>query len=145
MDLTADILAIHQLHARYCQLIDDLRFDDLGKLFLDDAVWEAGPLRFEGRPAIVAGFAQIEPPRPGMVRHISFNPVIDFAGDEAHVWADAIALQVGAPGESSPVVAVGRYFDVLKRDGGHWRFARRTFAYSGQPLPEGVQTAPSPP
>ena len=108
MDSTADTIAIQQLLARYCQLIDDLRLDDLGTLFLEDAVWEAAPLRFEGRAAIVAGFAQIEPPRPGMVRHITFTPVIDFAGDEAHVWADAMALQVGAPGEVSPVVAVGR-------------------------------------
>lgn len=145
MDSTADTIAIQQLHARYCQLIDDLRFDDLGKLFLDDAVWEAAPLRFSGRAAIVAGFAQIEPPQPGMVRHITFNPLIDFSGDEAHVWADAMALQVGTPGEVSPVVAVGRYYDILKRRDGQWRFARRVFAYSGQPLPDGVRVAPSPP
>ena len=145
MDSTADSIAIQQLHARYCQLIDDLRLDDLGRLFLDDAIWEAAPLRFEGRPAIVAGFAQIEPPRPGMVRHITFNPVIELSGDEAHVWADAMALQVAAPGEASPVVAVGRYYDVLKRDRGQWRFAHRVFAYSGQSSPEGVRMAPSPP
>lgn len=145
MDSVADTIAIQQLHARYCQLIDDLRLDDLGKLFLEDAIWEAAPLRFEGRAAIVAGFAQIEPPQPGMVRHITFNPVIEFAGDEAHVWADAMALQVAAQGEVNPVVAVGRYYDVLKRSGEHWRFSRRTFTYSGQPLPAGLREAPSPP
>ena len=142
MAFTADIPAIQQLHARYGQLIDDRRFDDLGLLFCEDAVWEAEPLRFEGRAAIVAGFEEIEPPKPGMVRHLTFNPVIEGEGDEVHAWADAIALQVGAPGEPSPIVAVGRYHDVLRREGGDWRFAHRVFVYSGQPVPDSVREPP---
>ena len=128
------MLAIQQLHARYGQLVDDRRFEDLGELFCEDAVWEADPIRFEGRAAIVAGFEQIEPPEPGMVKHLTFAPVI--------AWADAIALTVGKPGEVSTVVAVGRYHDVLRKEGGCWRFAHRVFVYSQQPLPDGAFRLP---
>ena len=134
-----DILAIQQLHARYGQLIDDRRFEPLGALFCDDAMWEAGPLRFEGRAAIIAGFEQIEPPQPQMVKHLTFTPVLEGDGDHARSWADAIALQVGAPGEESAVVAVGRYHDVLRREAGQWRFAHRVFVYAQQPLLQGLR------
>lgn len=144
MSVTEDHLAIQRLHAQYGQLVDDRRFDDLGLLFCTDGVWEAGPLRFEGRARIVSGFEEIEPPMPGMVRHLSFNPVIDLNGDQAHAWADAIALQVAAPGEASSIVAVGRYHDVLRKEGGQWRFAHRVFVYSGQPVPEGMRETPQP-
>ena len=136
--------SIQKLHARYGQLVDDRRFEDLGALFCEDAIWAAEPIRFEGRAVIVAGFEQIEPPRPGMVRHLTFNPVIEGDGDEVHAWADAIALQVGAPGEVSSIVAVGRYHDIIRKGDGRWRFARRLFVYSQQPLPEGVRPTPSP-
>jgi ketosteroid isomerase-like protein len=136
------MLAIQQLHARYGQLVDDRRFADLGELFCQDAVWEADPIRFEGRAAIVAGFEQIEPPEPGMVKHLTFSPVIEGDGDEVRAWADAIALTVGKPGEASTVVAVGRYHDVLRKEGDRWRFAHRVFVYSQQPLPEGALRLP---
>lgn len=136
-------LAVQDVHARYGQLVDDRRFEDLGTLFCEDAVWQAEPFRHEGRAAIVAGFEEIEPPRPGMVRHLTFSPVIEADGDEVHAWADAIALQVAAPGEPSAIVAVGRYHDVLRREDGRWRFARRLFVYSGQPVPDGVRQPPA--
>lgn len=139
-----DILAIQQLHARYGQFVDDRRFSDIAALFCKDGVWEAGPMRFVGRAEIEAGFEQIEPPEPGMVKHLTFTPVIKGDGDEARVWADAIALTVGQPGEPCPVVAAGRYHDVVQRDGKHWRFAHRVFVYSRTPLPEGLGQA-SPP
>lgn len=138
------LLAVQQLHALYGQLVDDRRFEDLGRLFLEDAVWEAGPIRFEGRAAIVAGFEQIEPPEPGMVKHLTFAPVVEGEGDEVRVWADAIALTVGKPGEESAVVAAGRYHDVIRNDRGAWRFAHRVFVYSQAPLPAGLSSVSSP-
>ena len=141
---TSDVLAIQQLHARYGQFVDDRRFADIAALFCEDGVWEAGPLRFSGRAEIMAGFEQIEPPEPQMVKHLTFTPVIEGTGDEAKAWADAIALTVGEPGEPLPVVATGRYHDVLRKQGGQWRFALRTFVYARAPLPEGLGQASSP-
>lgn len=140
---TADILAIQQLHARYGQFVDDRRFEDIARLFCHDGVWEAGPLRFAGHAEIMAGFERIEPAEPGMVKHLTFNPVVEGSGDEARAWADAIALTVGEPGEVCPVVAAGRYHDVLRREQGQWRFAHRVFVYSRTPLPEGLRQAPA--
>lgn len=139
-----DILAIQQLLARYGQFVDDRRFEDIATLFCADGVWEAGPMRFAGHAEIIAGFEQIEPPEPGMVKHLTFTPVIEGSGDEARSWADAIALTVGQPGEPCPVVAAGRYHDVLRREGGQWRFARRVFVYSRTPVPEGLGQASAP-
>ena len=137
----ADILEIQQLHARYGQFVDDRRFADIATLFCHDGVWEAGPLRFAGHAEIIAGFEQIEPPEPGMVKHLAFTPIIEPDGEGARSWADAIALTVGQPGEPCPVVAAGRYHDVLRREQGQWRFARRVFVYSQSPLPEGLGQA----
>lgn len=138
------LLAVQQLHAFYGQLVDDRRFEDLGGLFCEDAVWEAGPLRFEGRAAIVAGFEQIEPPEPGMVKHLTFAPVVEGEGDEVRAWADAIALTVGKPGEPAVVAAAGRYHDLIRKEGGTWRFAHRVFVYAQAPLPDGLRSPPAP-
>ncbi len=140
----ADILAIQQLHARYGQFIDDRRFAHIAALFCEDGIWEAGPMRFTGRAEIAAGFEQIEPPEPGMVKHLTFNPIVEDTGEEVRSWADAIALTIPEADEPWPVVAAGRYHDVLRREQGQWRFARRVFVYSGTPLPEGLDQA-SPP
>ena len=140
----ADILAIQQLHARYGQFVDDRRFEDIAALFCEDGVWEAGPLRFSGHAEIIAGFEQIEPPEPQMVKHLTFTPIIEGQGDDAHSWADAIALTVGEPDEPCPVVATGRYHDVLRREQGQWRFVRRVFVYARATLPEGLGQAPTP-
>jgi ketosteroid isomerase-like protein len=138
------MLAVQQLHAQYGQLVDDWRFADLAGLFCEDGVWEAAPMRFEGRAAISAGFEQIEPPEPGMVRHLTFAAVVEQAGEDARAWADAMVLQVSQPGEPSAIVAVGRYHDVLRREAGQWRIAHRVFIYSRQPLPEGLAPTPTP-
>ncbi len=140
----SDYAAIQQLHARYGQFIDDRRFADIGALFCEDAVWEAGPLRFAGRAGIIAGFEQIEPPEPQMVKHLTFNPVIEGEGDEVRAWADAVALTVAGADDPIPVVATGRYYDVLRKQGGQWRFARRVFVYARQSVPAGMSEPPSP-
>lgn len=139
-----DFVAIQQLHARYGQFIDDRRFEDIAALFCEDGTWEAGPMRFSGHAEIAAGFEQIEPPEPGRVKHLTFNPVIEGSDAEVRSWSDAIALTIPEPGEPWPVVAAGRYHDVLRREQGQWRFARRVFVYSGTPLPEGLDQASAP-
>jgi hypothetical protein len=78
-----------------------------------------------------------------MVKHLTFAAIVDGERDEARAWADAIALTVGEPGEPCPVVAAGRYHDELRREQGHWRFARRAFVYCGQPVPEGLSASSS--
>ena len=85
--------AIGRLIALYGQLLDDLRLDDWGELFTDDAVWRIPGITFEGRAEIKRGVGDMEPPQPGRVKHMSFTPVIDFeSGSRARAWTDQVAL-----------------------------------------------------
>ena len=115
---------IGRLMALYGQLLDDLRLEEWGELFTDDAIWRIPSVTFEGRAAIVEGVGAMEPPHPGRVKHVSFTPVIDFESEtRARAWTDQIALH--CPDETWVVVAAGRYHDVVVLEGGRWRFASR--------------------
>jgi hypothetical protein len=124
--------AVRQLQARdeigrlmtlYGQLLDDLRLQEWGELFTEDATWRIPSVTFEGRAAIVEGVGAMEPPHPGRVKHVSFTPVIDFESEtRARAWTDQIV--VNCPEDTWQVVAAGRYHDVVVLDGGRWRFAR---------------------
>lgn len=135
-----DMEAIRKLLAQYCHLLDDLRMEEWGELFCEDAVWTARTFHFEGRAAIVRGVRTLEPDQPGKVRHLTFLPLIELNGDEAHCWADTIALRTAD--QNNQITTVGRYHDVLRREGGRWRFARRLFVFSGEMPPAGVRPSP---
>jgi hypothetical protein len=120
----------------YGQLLDDLRMQEWGELFTDDAVWAIPGTAFRGRSAIVAGVRAMEPPAPGSVKHLAFTPVIDLVGErEALAWTDFLALARNAAG-AWELAAAGRYHDRLVASGGRWRFASRVVRIDGAPLPE---------
>jgi hypothetical protein len=50
-------------------------------------------------------------------------------------------LVVGA--QTSQIVAVGRYHDILRQVEGRWRFFRRIFIPSGEPVPPGIRQSPA--
>src|SRR3954471_15632221 len=88
-----DIHAIQDVILLYGQLLDDLRMEDWGRLFTDDAVWAMPGFVFEGRAAIIKGVRAMEPDRPGYVKHLAFAPVIRFGGkDRARAWTDLLFL-----------------------------------------------------
>ncbi|ADP81301.1 nuclear transport factor 2 family protein [Pseudofrankia inefficax] len=116
--------AIRRLISLYGQLLDDLRLEEWGHLFTEDAIWRIPLVTFEGRAAIVEGVGAMEPAEPGRTKHLSLDPVIDFeSATRARVWTDQIALQ--CPAETWTVVAAGRYYDVVEFDGTAWRFVSR--------------------
>jgi hypothetical protein len=133
---------IQTLLIHYCQLLDDQRFEEWAELFCEDAIWMFGSYRFEGRSNIAEGLRRLEPPRPGMIRHLTFSPLIHFEGEEAYSWADNIALGISA--EGIRIISTARYHDVLRREGGRWRFYRRVSVASGMPVPEGIPLTPTP-
>ncbi|KPM56102.1 hypothetical protein ACG83_13200 [Frankia sp. R43] len=115
---------IRRLVSLYGQLLDDLRLEEWGQLFAEDAIWRIPSVTFEGRAAIVQGVGAMEPAEPGRAKHLTLDPVIDFeSATRARVWTDQIALQ--CPEESWAVVAAGRYYDVVEFDGTAWRFVSR--------------------
>lgn len=125
--------------AIYAQLLDSKRIAEWGQLFSEDAVFEVWGQQWRGRAAIEAGIGGMQPPLPG--KHVILTPVVDLQGpDRALAWTDLSAFATTEQGIS--IATIGRYHDELVREGGRWRFKRRTVVMAGEKLPEGV--APSP-
>ena len=81
-----DTDAIRNLKARYAELCDDnYNPDGIAALFVEDAVWESGPLgRYEGREAIREFFRGASRIFTFAI-HYSLNSHIEVTGDTA--WA----------------------------------------------------------
>jgi uncharacterized protein (TIGR02246 family) len=125
--------AVRDLIARYAQLIDRGRLDDVLALFADDAVLEAADLPpAHGRDAIRAVFAgaaarlAAATPRP-LIRHHVTSVQVDVLGpDTAEAASYFIALGAGG------VDHWGRYRDRLVRRPDGWRFASRRVRTDGR-------------
>ncbi|WP_109507853.1 nuclear transport factor 2 family protein [Nocardioides speluncae] len=143
MDLEArvrrleDLHEIGQLRARYCQYLDDGRWDDLVELFTPDGTF-AGLSTVTGRAALREFFAGL---REGSLQawwHFSSNETIDLSGDVAtgQTWLDQPCVVDGVAH-----IAAGRYTDRMVRcDDGRWRFAeRRVTFFFWSPLADGWQ------
>ena len=92
-----DTEAIRNLKARYAELCDDnYNPDGIAALFVEDAVWESGPLgRFEGREAI-RSFFQGASKIFTFAIHYSLNSQIDVTGDTARArWYLFMPCTVG--------------------------------------------------
>lgn len=109
--------------AAYAQALDDGRLDDLVATFCPDGSCDLPGLgQRAGHEAIRAAFAGYHPRRPQ--RHLVLNThVSHWSGDEARATSDVVFLLGGDSGWA--VRLVGRYEDVLHRDGDAWRFHRR--------------------
>jgi len=120
-----DRLAIHELLARYCRVIDFSRWDEFASLFTTDCVVDFGELmgRHEG-PEGVQRVAQMVGGTGLMMRHLVTNVIVDDASaDRAKTWCYVLALT--GPGPGNLMTTTGRYEDeVVKRDG-RWLIKHR--------------------
>ena len=92
-----DTDAIQNLKARYAELCDDsYNPDGIAALFVEDAVWESGPLgRFEGRDAIREFFRGASKIFTFAI-HYSLNSQIEVSGDTARArWYLFMPCTVG--------------------------------------------------
>ncbi|MER5185272.1 nuclear transport factor 2 family protein [Streptomyces sp. NPDC002896] len=112
----------------YCHALDDGRVDDLVALFTADGVSALpGMEPVEGHDALRQLYRGLTPQAPQ--RHLVVNTVVTEQGDRATALSDLVFL---ARGESGWAVSlVGRYEDVLRRENGRWRFARRSLSFAG--------------
>ena len=115
-----DELDISRLLAEYCHRCDDGDFAAVAGMFTADGTFEFGRRSLEGREAIAAGLAAMQPANG---KHLSTNLVVEVDGDDASAVSDFVFL-VKQDGGLVPLLA-GRYLDELRRDGGTWRFHRR--------------------
>jgi hypothetical protein len=130
-----DIHEIGQLRARYCQFLDDGRWDELAELFTEDGTF-AGVATARGRPALRTFFAELQKGPLSAWWHFSSNETVTVEGDRARgeTWLDQPCVI-----EGQAHIAAGRYSDDMVRGGdGRWRFRERrvTFFWWG-PLAEG--------
>lgn len=117
-----DTDAIRNLKARYAELCDDdYNPDGIAALFVDDAVWESGPLgRFEGKESIrdfFRGASEIFT----FAIHYSLNPQIEVTGDTARArWYLFMPCTVGDGDQATWRAGIDD--EEYVRVDGHWMF-----------------------
>jgi SnoaL-like domain len=121
----ADVVAgVTATIAAYSQAVDDGRTDDVVATYCADGSCDIQALgAHEGHEALRAAYVKVEPETPQ--RHLVFNThVIEWSADEATAISDFVFMF--RRDEAWHVMLVGRYNDILHRDGDVWRFHRRT-------------------
>jgi len=138
-----DKLEIRDLIERSVRHIDDQDSAALAALFEEDGVLQLAGTVFAGRAALQGMFrgagsppAWTEPGRllvqPGGM-HLTGNPVIVVAGDDATAETDMVTLVRGQDGRAK-ITLLARYRDRLRRgDDGAWRLRSRTGVSIGTP------------
>lgn len=122
----SDELAIANLYARYAELLNLARFDEVGALFTHGRVTiEGNPDTYEGAERIAAMYTEsvAVPERVPDTLLFTTNLQITVDGDRASGKAYFLALHQAA-GALEPVVG-GRYHDTFVRIDGAWWFEHR--------------------
>ncbi len=116
---------IREILARYCTYGDSGRSKELANLFTADGVWEGRMGRADGRDAIEALMARINPPPgPGPVRcHIVTNSVVTVEGNSATVTSSFVMMRQAEQGPQ--IGAVGHYDNVFVKEGRNWLIKTR--------------------
>jgi uncharacterized protein (TIGR02246 family) len=123
-----DIHEIGQLRARYCQYLDDGRWDELAELFTEDGAF-VGISTARGHDELRTFYADIQKGPLSDWWHFSSNETVEVDGDSAsgQTWLEQPCVVDG-----EPHIAIGRYADQMARGAdGRWRFQERkvTFFY----------------
>ncbi len=132
----ADKLAIEELIARYNHSIDSLQMDVWLDLWTDDAVFDGIGKYLVGKAAIKE-FANVHEKNyarkmPGG-RHFTTNIASNVEGNQATTRS---YLQLWSTDVNGARIAyTGVYDDVLVKQDGRWRFARRKMVHDKPPKP----------
>ena len=124
----ADVDAgVRRAVAAYTHALDDGRVDDVVATFCPDGGIDMDGLgAHQGHDALRAAYEAVRPQAPQ--RHLVLNThIVRWDDDEAEASSDIVFLLPGGGGWS--VALVGRYQDVLHRDGDTWRFHHRRLAF----------------
>jgi hypothetical protein len=122
--------AIRRLLARFCQLLDERRFDEWATLFAPDATFG----RQTGRPAIreAIGRSQLAATPTLFRKHVTANPVIDVDENTATAVSDLLVFE--RSDEDPWQIRVGRYDDRLTRLDDEWTFSARHLTWTANGL-----------
>ena len=126
-----DKLAIRELVARYNQAIDGRDAAAYADTFVDDGVFQiSGQPEIRGREKLMRMIERLGPPNS---RHWVNNMVFEGDGDSARMTCYLMVLN------GLRVTNMGYYDNVLRKDGGAWKFVRR--AYAPDPRPEAAPSS----
>lgn len=116
---------------RYTMALDDGRTDEIVDTFCPDGVCDIPGLgRHAGHQALREAYAGIQPRRPQ--RHLILNTLVTEWNDhQAQATSDVVFILLGKAGWS--IQLVGRYDDILHRDGDQWRFHHRSATFVNPP------------
>jgi hypothetical protein len=121
-----DLHELQQLRARYCQYLDDGRWEELVELFTEDGEF-AGLSSARGRPELLEFFPGLQQGSLTSWWHFSTSETLDLDGDVAtgETW-----LLQPCVVDGKAQIAAGRYTDRMVRDtDGRWRFELRRVSF----------------
>ncbi|MFP3395950.1 nuclear transport factor 2 family protein [Brevibacterium sp. H602] len=120
-----NIHEIGQLRARYCQALDDGRWEDLADTFTEDGAF-VGLSTARGRAEMLEFFPQLNSSTVTSWWHFSSNETVELDGDSATgtTW---LLQPCVVDGESQ--IAAGRYEDTMVRTAHGWRFQERRVSF----------------
>jgi hypothetical protein len=133
-----DHIAIERVLLEYGRALDSRNFADYSQLFATNGEWSGSIGTFRGPAAIKAAMEKsFKDSKAAAVPtnfHLLTNAIIDVKGDSATAWSKWTFMTMV---DNKPVVALaGQYEDSLVREGGQWKFLRRTAQTPGNPAPK---------
>jgi hypothetical protein len=142
-----DIRACEQLKYRYCRLLDQKQFDELGALLVEDCTvsYGGGAITLQGRAAVVAYLSKAMGDTRMLTSHIVSHPEIEVDGDTAAAsWVlhDVVILQDAG----LAIRGASYYDDRYVRTANGWRMEHTGYRRLYEEIakrPEGVTTTAS--
>lgn len=119
----ADVEAIRQLKHTYFRLLDLKRFDELGRLFVEDATtaYDSGNLSQRGRGAIVEFLQRSLGGRGVVTMHHGHHPCIALHGDGTATGSWYLEDRVIVPAADLVISGTAFYSDEYVKVDGTWK------------------------
>ncbi|MEV4315763.1 nuclear transport factor 2 family protein [Actinocrispum sp. NPDC049592] len=118
---------LHNLIARYAELVDTGDFAGVGELFAE-GTYSAGFGSASGAADVTKAFQRIVilyPDGTPRTKHVTTNTILELDGDTAAARSYFTVFQAVADLLPLQPIASGRYHDTFTRRDGQWRFTER--------------------
>jgi hypothetical protein len=126
-----DFISIYQTYSRYAHAIADRRFRDWAEEFTEDGVMVNAFGTYTGRENLYAFVTQQFSSAP-RTKILWSNPLIEVNGDTATGQTEFLVVRDSAASSTGLAIThMGRYNDLLRKEGGRWLIAERRAVNTG--------------